>query len=261
MFESKDPAGRSVLRNCRVNGGPKEIIGTDTTRINAITPKRSEDVTMEYFALVMLWITWCAIHSGMISLTVTNRLKQLSGNYYRFYRLFFNIVAVVTLVPLMVYSRSFKGTVLFRWEGCLTIVQGSLLIVVLMLFISGGLKYDLLQFMGLRQIRSGNRHAVLTASGEIDTSGVLSITRHPWYLAAIILIWINVRIMYVSTFIVDSILTAYLIIGTLLEERKLVLTLGDAYRDYQKKVSMLFPFKWVYAKAGMGKKTNTTHNL
>lgn len=202
---------------------------------------------MAYFALVILWITWCAAHSGMISLTVTNRLKQLSGSCYRFYRLFFNLAAVVTLIPLMIYSRSFKGTVLFRWEGCLTLVQAALLFVVSILFIAGSLKYDLLQFMGIRQIRSGNHHAALTASGEIDTSGVLRITRHPWYLAAIILVWIDVRVMYVSTVIVDGILTAYLIIGTLLEERKLVHALGDAYRDYQRKVSMLFPIKWVKA--------------
>lgn len=203
---------------------------------------------MAYYALVILWISWCAVHSGMISLTLTNRLKQLSGSYYRFYRLFFNLAAVVTLIPLIIYSRSFKGTVLFRWEGYLTLVQGSLLFVVLILFIAGSLKYDLLQFMGIRQIRSGNHHAALTASGKIDTSGVLSITRHPWYLAAIILVWVDVRVMYVSTVIVDGILTAYLIIGTLLEERKLVHTLGDAYRDYQNKVSMLFPVKWIYAK-------------
>lgn len=203
---------------------------------------------MTYFALVMLWMTWCAIHSGMIAWPVTNRLKQLTGSGYRFYRLFFNLVAVVTLVPLVVYSRSLTGTVLLRWEGCLTIVQGSLSIVVLMLFIAGSLKYDLLQFMGIRQIRSGNHHAALTASGKIDTSGVHSITRHPWYLAAIILVWIDVRVMYVSTVIVDGILTAYLIIGTLLEERKLVNALGDAYRDYQNKVSMLFPVKWVSAR-------------
>ena len=209
---------------------------------------------MTYFVLILLWMTWCGIHSGMIALPVTNRLKQLSGSCYRFYRLFFNLVAVVTLVPLMVYSRSLTGIVLFRWEGYLIFVQASLFIVVLMLFISGSLKYDLLQFLGIRQIRSRNHHAALTASGKIDTSGVLSITRHPWYLAAIILVWIDVRVMYVSTVIVDGILTAYLIIGTLLEERKLVNAIGGAYRDYQNRVSMLFPVKWVYAKARKGSK-------
>jgi protein-S-isoprenylcysteine O-methyltransferase Ste14 len=54
--------------------------------------------------------------------------------------------------------------------------------------------------------------------------------------------------MYVSTLIVNCILTIYLIIGTILEERKLVLVMGDAYRDYQKRVSMLIPCKWILSK-------------
>ncbi|MCB0855774.1 MAG: protein-S-isoprenylcysteine methyltransferase, partial [Bacteroidetes bacterium] len=34
----------------------------------------------------------------------------------------------------------------------------------------------------------------------------------------------------------------YLIVGTILEEKKLVNEFGDAYRDYQKKVKMLIPY-------------------
>jgi protein-S-isoprenylcysteine O-methyltransferase Ste14 len=44
--------------------------------------------------------------------------------------------------------------------------------------------------------------------------------------------------------IVDLILTVYVVCGTLLEERKLVIELGDAYRQYQKRVPMLFPTHW-----------------
>jgi len=126
-----------------------------------------------------------------------------------------------------------------------------LLIIAMSLFIAGGFKYDLLQFLGIRQIKSGKSHATLSESGDIDTSGILSLTRHPWYLAAIIFIWIDDGEMYVSTLIVNIILTAYLIIGAVLEERKLVIALGDSYRDYRAKVSMLFPFKWISSKVFM----------
>ena len=44
------------------------------------------------------------------------------------------------------------------------------------------------------------------------------------------------------------ILTVYLIIGTFLEERKLVYEFGDQYRNYQKQVSMLLPLKWLNLK-------------
>ena len=41
------------------------------------------------------------------------------------------------------------------------------------------------------------------------------------------------------------ILTVYVVIGTHLEERKLVAEFGDEYREYQQTVSMLFPWKWI----------------
>ena len=56
---------------------------------------------MEYLALIILWGIWCAIHSGMISLTVNDYLKNRLGSYCKFYRLFYNLVALITLIPLI----------------------------------------------------------------------------------------------------------------------------------------------------------------
>jgi methanethiol S-methyltransferase len=184
----------------------------------------------------------------MISLTFTNFLKNRFKSYYRFYRLFFNFVALTTVTPLILYSVGFKGNVLFRWQGCLTVVQLFLFVISIALFIAGALKYDMLQFFGIRQVISGKSQSAISKSGKIDTTGVLSLTRHPWYLGAIIFIWVDYREMYVSTLIVNILLTFYLLIGTLLEERKLMIEFGDYYRDYKKKVSMLFPFKWISDK-------------
>ena len=157
--------------------------------------------------MIILWSAWCFIHSSMILLTVTAYLKTRLGSKYRFYRLFYNLVALATFIPLIRYSMNLKGMVLFRWEGYMTIVQIALLIIVLTLFISGGIKYDMFQLFGIRQIKSGKSHSTLSESGGIDTSGILSITRHPWYLAVIILVWVNYREMYISTLIVNIILT------------------------------------------------------
>ena len=110
-------------------------------------------------------------------------------------------------------------------------------------FSLGGRHYDIRQFLGIKQIREGTTDTAITDTGELETSGVLGMTRHPWYLATLLLIW--GRQMDVAAMMVNVILTAYLIVGTYLEEQKLVREFGEKYRNYQKKVSMLLPYQWL----------------
>ncbi len=121
-----------------------------------------------------------------------------------------------------------------------------LLGVAVLLFFFGGRHYDARQLLGIKQIRDGTSDSAPTVSGELDTSGILRITRHPWFLATMLLIW--ARPMDVSAVIVNVILTSYLIVGTYLEEQKLVREFGEIYRNYQRNVSMLVPFKWLKSK-------------
>jgi len=99
------------------------------------------------------------------------------------------------------------------------------------------------QLLGIKQIKEGTSNKAISDTGELDTSGVLKITRHPWYLAAILLVW--ARPMDVSVIIVNIILTSYLIVGTYFEEKKLVREFGEKYTEYQNRVSMLIPYKWL----------------
>ncbi|MFX0204114.1 MAG: methyltransferase family protein [Candidatus Hodarchaeota archaeon] len=198
---------------------------------------------MNYFVLAVLWIIWCVIHSGMISLRTTEYLKRRLGSRFRFYRLVFNLVAIVTIVPVILYNQSIQGPRVFRWEGFMIVFQVFLLAIVVLLCFAGARHYDMLQFLGLRQIRTGTSHSALTETGKLDATGILGITRHPWYLATIILIW--ARELDVPALITNIILTIYLVVGTVLEERKLLIEYGEDYRRYQENVSMLIPFKYL----------------
>ena len=71
----------------------------------------------------------------------------------------------------------------------------------------------------------------------------MAFVRHPWYLAALLLIW--ARDLTLADLVVNAVLVGYLWGGTLLEERKLVQTYGEEYRRYQAQVSMLIPWKWL----------------
>jgi len=124
--------------------------------------------------------------------------------------------------------------------------QVLLLIVAVLLIFLGGRHYNVRQVLGIKQIKEGISSKAITDTGELDTSGVLGMTRHPWYLATILLIW--TRQMDVSVLFVNVILTFYLIVGTYLEEKKLIREFGEKYAAYQNRVSMLLPYKWLKSK-------------
>ena len=199
-----------------------------------------------YLILSLLVLAWCVLHSAMISVSVTEYLKKRLGPKFRFYRLLYNLIAILTLIPVALFAYSIPPQVIFYWNGYMRIGQVILLGLAVLLFFLGGRHYDARQFLGIKQIREGTANKLLTDTGELDTSGILSITRHPWYLAAILFIW--ARQLDVTAIFVNVILTAYLIVGTYLEERKLIGEFGEKYLAYQKRVSMLIPYKWLISK-------------
>jgi len=56
-------------------------------------------------------------------LRVTEYLKRWLGSHFRFYRLVFNLVAIATLIPVILYGQSILGPVVFRWEGFMIVIQ------------------------------------------------------------------------------------------------------------------------------------------
>ena len=70
--------------------------------------------------------------------------------------------------------------------------------------------------------------------------GAYRFVRHPLYLAIIVLFWSNPDLT-ADRLLFDGLWTAWIVVGTLLEERDLVAELGDAYRSYRRSVPMLIP--------------------
>jgi protein-S-isoprenylcysteine O-methyltransferase Ste14 len=190
----------------------------------------------------------------MISETATGCLKRWLGERFRFYRLFFNAVAILTLIPVLWYASALRQEPVWRWEGAWAVVRYTMLGCGILLALAGGRHYSFGQFTGISQIRKGAASGFgtggLSAGGGIDSSGVLGLVRHPWYTAVVLLIWSGDLDM--AALVGNSVLTVYVVIGTLLEERKLVHEFGDAYRSYQKRVSMFVPLKRVWPREGDG---------
>lgn len=199
-----------------------------------------------YVILAVLWITWCFLHSFFTSRVFTDFIRTRSERLYRFSRIGFNIFAILSLTPVLVYSYAIQGPIIFKWEGAARGLQVVLLISSLVLFAGGARRYDLLQFLGLRRLQGQNTCAVLTGDCSLDTGGILSVVRHPWYAGGMLIIW--VRDLSAASFISNLIIIGYFIIGAFLEEKKLVNQIGPTYRTYQQQVSMFFPLKWARRK-------------
>lgn len=198
---------------------------------------------MNDFYAVLGWILWCSLHSALISISVTEWVKNRIGDGFRYYRLFYNALSILTLIPLVYYSNTIRQAPVLRWEGPLAILQLLLLAASIYLFIAGGRHYSWAQFWGISQISARRSNGALATDGKIVVSGIHKIIRHPWYLGGILIVW--TQDLSVSTILINLVTSIYFIIGSILEERKLLIEFGDRYREYQQKVPMLIPWRWL----------------
>ena len=201
---------------------------------------------MRYLLLIFLWSAFCFLHSFMITPAVTDFLKEKAGKYYRYYCLFYNLFSILILAPIVVYSYSIMEKPFFTWHGYLLPLRYLLLLGGLLIFYAGSRHYSMRTFLGINQLNEGVDHGLINNSGMIEKGGIMGVVRHPFYTGSFLVIWAGN--LDTTRLIINSILSIYLIVGTMLEEQKLLAEFGDVYRDYQKEVSMLFPWKYIKKK-------------
>lgn len=201
---------------------------------------------MKYITLIALWTVFCFLHSAMITTAFTGFLKTKTGRYFRFYRLFYNIFSGLLLLPAVLYSYSIMERPFFIWKGYLLPVKYLLLSGGFWLFYTGSRHYSMKTFLGFSQLNEGVNHGLINSSGTIEKEGIMGVIRHPFYSGSLLVIWTGN--LDTTRLIINAILSLYLVVGTLLEEQKLLSEFGNAYSNYQKEVSMLFPWKWLVRK-------------
>jgi protein-S-isoprenylcysteine O-methyltransferase Ste14 len=199
---------------------------------------------MEYVQIISLWAAYCAFHSYLISTRFTGLMARLLKRYYAFYRLVYVLISVALLIPLIRYSSQLDSHIVVMDGVVFDVVRKALTLFSLGAFFwAFFFDYDPLSFFGIRQILNLRKTTMPPPSLEIKKKGLLGIIRHPMYLSLIVYLWCQTYTL--AEIITNTVLTIYVIIGTILEERKLVLEYGDAYVQYQHEVPMLLPFAHV----------------
>jgi len=192
--------------------------------------------------LGLSWLGYFVLHSWLASLGLKRRVARRWPAFMPFYRLAFNLIAVILLLPILVLTYSLPGPEIWRWQGWSAwLANGaSLLAVAGVLLSSGG--YDMREFIGIRQWQNGTRSVEDQESFHLSTFH--RFVRHPWYFCALVLIWS--RDMTAATLLSSALLTLYFAIGSRLEEQKLIAYHGEIYRRYMERVAGLLPLPWKY---------------
>lgn len=195
---------------------------------------------LKYLIVALMWSMFGIIHSFLISFRFSNWANRIMGRYFSFYRLLYNLFSLTLFVIILSFTRNLDSKLAIQFSFPWRIIQSLFLLASSVVLIWAFLSYDSLEFIGVRQIIDHSKKNDVAHPKTITKKGLLGIVRHPMYLATILFMWsLDSTRVDVLTHIV---LTLYILVGIILEERKLVKQFGSEYIEYQKVVPALIPF-------------------
>ena len=190
--------------------------------------------------LAFCWIGYFALHSALASLTTKRQVAAAWPKLMPYYRLTFNLLASLLILPVLRLTYQNPGPMLWRWQGSAAWLANGLALAALLGFLISLRSYDMQEFLGLRQLRQQVRK--VEDQEHFHLSPFHRHVRHPWYFFGLVLIW--TRDMNAATLLSGVLITLYFAIGSRMEERKLLAYHGDVYRRYKARVPALIPLPW-----------------
>lgn len=195
--------------------------------------------------ILLTMLVFAVLHSLLAGKNIKQAFRQRFGEraYYGLYRLLYNVLATLSLIPVGLALVLQPGTILWRVEGVGALVLlGIQAVGVIALFISL-MQIDFGQFTGLSQLGAYLSGAPLPLPAEpLQTRGLYGLVRHPLYLFSLLVIWPS-PIMTESLLAFNIATTLYFVVGSRLEEKRLVAIFGDTYLEYRRRVPWLIPIK------------------
>lgn len=192
------------------------------------------------FVLILLAVTvYSLLHSLLASLQAKQKMQEWLGpRASRAYRLVYNLVALITLLPVLalVVLLPDKRLYAIPWPWVLLSLLAQTLAALAL--VGGVLQTGAGSFLGIQQIAQTPEDP----APRLVVQGLYRWVRHPLYTAGLILIWL-LPLMTANWLAFNLAMTAYVLIGIRFEERKLLGEFGIAYETYRHHTPMLIPWK------------------
>ena len=188
--------------------------------------------------LAILWLGYCLLHSALASPGMKRRAGRLGPQWTAAYRLLYNGVAALTLLPVLWQLYRVPGPGLWHWHGPAAWLTNALALAAVVGFVVTWRQYDGDEFLGWRQWQKRMHEA--DGDEVFHISALHRHVRHPWYCFGLVILW--TRDMNLALLVSAILITAYLVIGARLEEQKLRHRHGEAYSRYMERVPGLLPW-------------------
>ena len=189
-------------------------------------------------AVAVAWIAYYLLHSLLAMDRTKKVVRRRWPQLARWYRLGYNTISVLLLpVPLAVLAQR-QGETLWSWSGTAALAANGAAALAALAFLASLSAYDLRVFLGLKAENSNDE----TRGEELSISFFHRFVRHPWYFFGLVILWS--RPMDRAFLAAALVTTLYLVIGSRLEENRLILQHGDRYRSYRQAVAGLVPLPW-----------------
>lgn len=191
-------------------------------------------------------LLWMLVFAVVHSITADKRFKRIiihligTRPYEGLYRLFYNVLSFVMLAPIFVNMMKL-GTPLYSVPQPFAIVFRLIQLIGMAGLMVSLLQIDFWRFTGLRQLMALMKGNTLPLADEaLQTGGLYSWVRHPLYFFSLLVLWFTPN-MTDTGLMFNIVATLYFVLGSLIEEQRMVSYYGEAYQTYRKNVAWMIP--------------------
>lgn len=185
----------------------------------------------------------CALYGTLHTWLAGMRVKQWALSRWgapggRYYRLFFNLQAALTFLPVLILAWRLPDAVLYQIPSPWSLAARGLQALALLGLAVGVLQTGLLKFIGIDILLSNAE----TGHPRLVTGGLYRWVRHPLYSCGLLLLWLTPTMTW-NLLAMAVGLSAYIAIGIHFEERKLLREFGVGYAAYRRRTPALIPIR------------------
>lgn len=194
--------------------------------------------------IVAMFAAYAVVHSLLAGAQPKERLKTVLDPRLieGWYRLAYNVFSVISLAPVLMMMILLPDRTLYQLGLPWSVVLRGLQILGLIGLVGALFVTDIGQFSGLSQASaylSGDQLPLPTSPLQIK--GMYQYVRHPLYFFSLLFVWTNPTLS-INGFWFAVAATLYVIVGSLVEERRLLRVYGESYKRYRDRVSWLIPW-------------------